>query len=421
MILLIQWLLQPFLHRKKVIKMTKILVINCGSSTIKYQLINMDSTEVLCSGLVEKIGESISRITHKKFPDTDQATKTVIEERYPTHAEGMHKAVDMMMNGDTAVITDISEIQGVGHRVVHGGSYVKPMVVTDEVKINLEKVIPLAPLHNPAHLIGINVAQEIFPKAKHVVVFDTAFHQTMPDYAYMYPLPYEIFEKYSVRKYGAHGTSHKYVARKAAELLGKPLTHTNLITCHIGSGSSVSVIREGRCIDTSMGLTPLDGLMMGTRCGSIDPATVGFLMRNAGMDIEQVDKMMTKQSGLIGICGVNDMRDVHAKIAEGDEKAKLALNMLTYRIRTYIGAYFAQLNGQLDALVWTAGVGENDEIVRKNVLDGLTGLGFKLDEAENNKRAGEYAVISSPDSKFKIFVIRTNEELEIANETLALL
>ncbi len=401
--------------------MTKILVINCGSSTIKYQLFNMDSKEVLCSGLVEKIGEATSRITHKKFPDTDAATKTVVEERFPTHAEGMRKAVDMMMNGDTAVISDIAEIKGVGHRIVHGGSYVKPMIVTDEVKANLEKVIPLAPLHNPAHLIGINVAQEIFSNAKHVVVFDTAFHQTMPDYVYMYPLPYEMYEKYSVRKYGAHGTSHKYVARRAAELLGKPLSHCNFITCHIGSGSSVSAIKEGRCMDTSMGLTPLDGLMMGTRCGSIDPATVGFLMRNAGLDIDQVDKMMTKESGLLGICGVNDMRDVHAKIAQGDEKAKLALEMLTYRIRTYIGAYFAQLNGELDALVWTAGVGENDETVRREVVKGLTGLGFKLDDAENDKRAGEYALISAADSKFKIFVIRTNEELEIANETLALL
>ena len=401
--------------------MAKILVINCGSSTIKYQLFNMDTKEVLCSGLVEKIGESISRITHKKFPDTDHATKTVQEEQFPTHAEGMKKAVEMMMTGDTAVITDINEISGVGHRIVHGGSYFKPMIVTPEVVENLRKVIPLAPLHNPGHLIGIQVAQEIFPAATHVVVFDTAFHQTMPAEAFMYPLPYEIYEKYAVRKYGAHGTSHKYVSRKAAELLGKPLDQTNLITCHIGSGSSISAIKNGKCIDTSMGLTPLDGLMMGTRCGSIDPATVGFLMRNANMDIDAVDKMMTKQSGLLGICGVNDMRDVHAKIAEGDQRAKLALDMLTYRIRGFIGNYFAQLNGQLDALVFTAGVGENDEIVRREVVNGLTGLGFKLNEEENNKRPGDYALISAPDSKFKIYVIRTNEELEIANETLALM
>ena len=401
--------------------MAKILVINCGSSTIKYQLFNMDTKEVLCSGLVEKIGEQISRITHKKFPDTEQATKTVIEERFPTHAEGMQKAVDMMLHGETAVIENINDIAGVGHRIVHGGSYFKPMRVTSEVIANLQAVIPLAPLHNPGHLIGIRVAQEIFANATHVVVFDTAFHQTMPDYAYMYPLPYEIYEKYAVRKYGAHGTSHKYVARRAAELLGKPLTQTNLITCHIGSGSSIAAIKEGKCIDTSMGLTPLDGLMMGTRCGSIDPATVGFLMRNANMDIDAVDKMMTKQSGLLGICGVNDMRDVHSKVATGDKRAKLALDMLTYRIRAFIGNYFAQLNGNLDALVWTAGVGENDEIVRREVLQGLTGLGFKLDDAANDQRPGEYALISAPDSKFKIYVIRTNEELEIANETLALM
>lgn len=399
----------------------KVLVINCGSSTIKYQLFNMENKEVLCSGLVEKIGESISRITHKKYPDTDKATKTVLEERFPTHAEGMRKAVEMMMTGDTAVIQDVGEIKGVGHRVVHGGSYVKPMLVTDEVIENLTKVIPLAPLHNPAHLIGIRVAQEIFNKAKHVVVFDTAFHQTMPDYAKLYPLPLEYYDKYQVRKYGAHGTSHKYVAKRAAELLGKPLSHCNLITCHIGSGSSISAIKEGRCIDTSMGLTPLDGLMMGTRCGSIDPAVVGFLMRNANMTIDEVDTLMTKKSGLLGVCGNNDMRDVHALIAQGDDKAKLALNMLTYRIRHFIGAYLAQLGGNIDALVWTAGVGENDDIVRLESLKGLEGFGLKLDAAENAKRPGEHALISAPDSKIKIYVIRTNEELEIANETVAVI
>lgn len=399
----------------------KILVINCGSSTIKYQLFNMASKEVLCSGLVEKIGESMSRITHKKFPDKPEATKTVIEERFPTHAEGMRKAVEMMMTGDTAVIHDVNEIKGIGHRVVHGGSYIKPMLVTNEVIENLTKVIPLAPLHNPAHLIGIRVAQEIFKDAKHVVVFDTAFHQTMPDYAKLYPLPLEYYDKYQVRKYGAHGTSHKYVAKKAAELLDKPLSHCNLITCHIGSGSSISAIKDGKCIDTSMGLTPLDGLMMGTRCGSIDPAVVGFLMRNANMTIDEVDALMTKKSGLLGVCGYNDMRDVHAQIEKGEEKAKLALNMLTYRIRTFIGAYLAQLAGQVDALVWTAGVGENDEIVRRDSLKGMEAFGLKLDEEANMKRPGEYALISASDSKIKIYVIRTNEELEIANETMALI
>lgn len=397
----------------------KILVINCGSSTIKYQLFNMDNQEVLCSGLVEKIGEPTGRITHKKFPDTDKATKTVEEMRFPSHAEGMRKVVDVMMNGDTAVISDISEIQGIGHRVVHGGSYFKPMIVTPEVIQNLREVIPLAPLHNPAHLLGIEVAQELFPNAKHVVVFDTAFHQTMPDYVYMYPLPYDIYTKYAVRKYGAHGTSHKYVAKRAAELLGKPLSQCNLITCHIGSGSSITAIKEGRCLDTSMGLTPLDGLMMGTRCGSIDPACVGFLVRNAGMSVDDVDTMMTKKSGLLGICGVNDLRDVHAHIADGDEKAKLALNMMTYRIRHYIGAYLAQL-GHIDALVFTAGVGENDEIVRRETLKGLEPFGFVLDQKVNDIRPGEHALISAPESKIKIYVIRTNEELEIAKETLAL-
>ena len=399
----------------------KILVINCGSSTIKYQLFNMDTKEVLCSGNVEKIGEPTGRITHKKYPDTDKMTKTVVEERFPTHAEGMRKAVEMMMTGDTAVISDIEEIKGVGHRIVHGGSYFKPMIVTDEVIENLTKVIPLAPLHNPGHLIGIRVAQEIFKTAKHVVVFDTAFHQTMPDYVKTYPLPYDLCQKYAVRKYGAHGTSHKYVARQASKLLGKPLSECNLITCHIGSGSSICAIKDGKCYDTSMGLTPLEGLMMGTRCGSIDPACVGFFIRNAGMDIDAVDKMMTKQSGLLGVCGVNDMRDVHSKIAEGDERAKLALNMLVYRIRHFIGAYLAQLGGKIDALVWTAGVGENDEVVRSEVMKGLEAFGLKLDPTENAKRHGDYALISSKDSKIPVYVIRTNEELEIANETLALM
>jgi len=398
----------------------KILVINCGSSTIKYQLFEMDGREVLCSGLVEKIGESISRITHKKAPGTDAETKTVIEERFPSHAEGMRKAVDMMMTGDTAVIHDVSEIKGVGHRIVHGGSYSKPVIVTDEVIAELRNVTPLAPLHNPGHILGIEVAQEIFPNARHVTVFDTAFHQTIPAYAHVYPLPYELYEKDHIRKYGFHGTSHQYVAKKAAELMGKPLTHCNMITCHIGSGSSIAAIQEGRCIDTSMGLTPLQGLEMGTRVGDVDASVVGWLMRNKGMSIDDVDTLLHKKSGLLGICGANDLRDVHALIAKGDEKAKLGLDILTYRIRGYVGSYMAQL-GYVDALVFTAGVGENDEVVRRDSLKGLEPFGIILNEEENNKRVGEYALISAPASAVKVFVIRTNEELAIAEKTMDLL
>ncbi len=390
----------------------KILVINSGSSSIKYQLLQMEDKSVLCSGVVEKIGEAKGIITHKKTtPDGIQ--KTVIEEYLPTHHEGMMRVVDLMMNGDTAVIHNTDEIKGVGHRIVHGGTYSHPEVVTPELINYLEEISCLAPLHNPAHIIGIKVAQEIFNHATHICVFDTAFHQTMPDYAFMYPLPKEYYEVNKIRKYGFHGTSHRYVSKKALEVLKNP--NANVIVAHLGNGSSLTAVKGGVCIDTSMGLTPLDGVMMGTRTGSIDPATVTYLIRNVGLSVEEADTLITKKSGLLGICGLNDMRDVHAAIKDGNKDAELAFNMLCYRIKGFIGNYMAQL-GHTDAIIFTAGIGENDEFVRAKVLDGMEEFGIKIDPQLNSGRKSDVSLISASDSKIKVYVIPTNEELAIAEE-----
>lgn len=394
----------------------KILVINSGSSSIKYQLFNMDSKEVLCSGIVERIGEETGKITYKKFPGSENEKKIVLEMPFPSHKEGMLKVAEMLTDKEDGVIADVSEIQGVGHRIVHGGSYTNPVVVDDKVIEELEKVIPLAPLHNPGHLVGIEVARQLFPHATHVTVFDTAFHMTMEPKAFMYPLPYEYYTQMQVRRYGFHGTSHKYVSHYAARLLDKPYDQCNIITIHLGNGSSMDAVQRGRCVDTSMGLAPLEGLMMGTRCGTIDPAIIGYVMRQTGINIDEMDKVMTKKSGFLGICGYTDMRDVHAQIAAGNERAKLALDMLCHRIKKQIGAYMAEM-GSVDALVFTAGIGENDEIVRRQSLQGLENFGIELDEAKNDERVKEWALISAPSSKVKVFVIRTNEELEIAQET----
>ncbi|NCB49671.1 MAG: acetate kinase [Alphaproteobacteria bacterium] len=398
----------------------KILVINSGSSSIKYQLFNMDTEEVLCSGLVERIGLEMGKISYKKFPDSENEKKIVIEMPFPSHKEGMYKVVEMLTDKAEGVISDVKEIHGVGHRIVHGGSYSEPVVVDDEVKKELRNVIPLAPLHNPGHLVGIEVAEQLFPHATHVTVFDTAFHMTMPPKSYMYPLPYSLYEDLKVRRYGFHGTSHKYVSHRAAEIMEKPYENLNMITVHLGNGSSVDAIQKGKCIDTSMGLAPLEGLMMGSRCGDIDPAIIGYVMRNKNLSIDEIDVMLTKQSGLLGICGYTDMRDIHAEIEKGNEKAKLALEMLCHRIKKYIGAYFAEL-GKIDALIFTAGIGENDEIVRRLSTAGLEELGIEIDLEENDKRPKEWALISKPTSKVKVYVIRTNEELEIAHETLKFL
>jgi len=398
----------------------KILVINSGSSSIKYQLLNMDNDTVLASGVIECIGLEQGILTHKKLPDSSEAMKIVVEQPIPDHAVGMHLAVDALTHPVHGVIKDASEIDGVGHRIVHGGEkFTTPLIVDKTVTDGILEVAPLAPLHNYAHLTGIEVAQSFF-KCPHVTVFDTAFHQTMPAEAYQYAIPYEIYEELHVRRYGFHGTSHKYVSKRTAEILGKPAEDLNMITVHLGNGSSLSAVRGGKCVDTSMGLTPLAGVIMGTRCGDIDPAIMKFVAEKKGMTVQQIDEMLTKRSGLHGICGMSDMRDIHAAAEKGDERAKLANDMLCHTVRRFIGAYWAEL-GHVDAIVFTAGIGENDDVVRAGSLKGMEPMGVVLDAEANSKRAGEWMRISAPESKVDVLVVRTNEELEIARETLKLI
>ena len=398
----------------------KILVINCGSSSIKYQLFDMEKNQVLCSGLVERIGLKEGVMTHKKLPGTDMEVKKVFNEPIPTHKEGMDKVIKILTDGEYGVIKSLSEIKGVGHRVVHGGTFTESVVADEKVIKELEKAIPLAPIHNPANIQGLQVARELFAGIPNVVVFDTAFHQTMPKENYMYPIPYEYYDQYKIRKYGFHGTSHQYIAQRTAEILNKKLEDCNLITVHLGNGSSLASIKNGKCQDTSMGLTPLDGVMMGTRCGSIDPAVVAFMCKNCGLTVEEADKILSKQSGLQGICGCSDMRDVEANMAKGDEKAELAFKMLAHSIRKYIGAYIME-QPKLDAIVFTAGIGENDCAMRKAVIENLEHLGIVVDFEKNNNRPKEYMEISKPESKIKVLVVRTNEELAIAKITLSLI
>ena len=398
----------------------KILVINCGSSSIKYQLFDMEKNQVLCSGLVERIGLKEGVMTHKKLPGTDQESKKVFNEPIPTHKEGMDKVIKILTDGEYGVIKSLSEIKGVGHRVVHGGTFTESVIADEKVIKELEKAIPLAPIHNPANIQGLQVARELFAGIPNVVVFDTAFHQTMPKENYMYPIPYEYYDKYKIRKYGFHGTSHQYIAQRTAAILNKKLEECNLITVHLGNGSSLASIKNGKCQDTSMGLTPLDGVMMGTRCGSIDPAVVAFMCKNCGLSVEEADKILSKQSGLQGICGCSDMRDVEANMEKGDEKAELAFKMLAHSIRKYIGAYIIE-QPKLDAIVFTAGIGENDCAMRKAVIENLEHLGIVVDYDKNNTRPKEFMEISKPESRIKVLVVRTNEELAIAKITLSLI
>ena len=399
----------------------KILVINSGSSSIKYQLLDMDNGSALASGVVERIGLEEGVLTHKKLPDTDAATKTVIKEPIPDHVAGMHLVVKMLSDPEHGVIVDASEISGVGHRVVHGGEkFSAPVVIDATVVEGIREVSALAPLHNPANLTGIEVAQSIFTDCGHVAVFDTAFHQTIPAKAYQYAIPYDLYEELGVRRYGFHGTSHKYVARRSAELLEKDQADFNVITVHLGNGSSIAAVENGKCVDTSMGMTPLAGVIMGTRSGNVDPAVLRFIAEKKDMTIQEVDDMLTKKSGLVGICGMSDMRDIHAAIDKGDERAQLALDMLCHRVRQYVGAYWAEL-GRVDAIVFTAGIGENDAEVRRIVLEGMEPMGVAVDIEENKKRPDEWMRISTPGSKVDVLMVRTNEELEIARETVELL
>lgn len=398
-----------------------ILVINSGSSSIKYQLINMETEEPLCSGLVERIGEGMGALTHKVAPGTDAERKYSFEQDFPTHVEGMERVVELIIDAEKGVISSTDEIQAVGHRVLLGGEEIKePVRVDDWVKGVIRDYIPLGPLHNAANLAGIEVAMKLFPHAPSVGVFDTEFHQTMPKKAFLYPLPYELYKELRLRRYGFHGTSHAYVTREAAKLLGKPVNEVNLITCHLGNGCSMAAVQNGRCVDTTMGITPLEGLMMGTRCGDIDPALVPFLMEKKGWSPAEMDTLMNKKSGLKGICGTNDMRDVHAAREKGDEKAQLAFEMFVYRIRKYIGA-FAVVLGRVDAIVFTAGIGENDEFVRAEVCRDIPLLGLELDEAVNAKRSGQARHISTQNSKIPVLIVPTNEELAIAQATQSVL
>ena len=395
----------------------KILVINCGSSSLKYQLYNMDNNDVLAKGLVERIGIDGSNLQHK--PAGKAKDKYVFEQPLKNHSEAIKLVMDKLVDPECGVIADLSEINGVGHRVLHGSKFfTESCIVTEEVKKVVAECADLGPLHNPANLMGIEACEELMPGVKNVAVFDTAFHQTMPPKAYMYPLPYEYYEKYNVRRYGFHGTSHRYVSKRAIEMLGNP-EHSRVITCHLGNGSSIAAVKDGKCIDTSMGLTPLAGFEMGTRCGDIDPAIVPYLMKKENLTPDEIDTIMNKKSGLLGITGISsDFRDAEAAMNEGNERAKLGLDMFRYQIAKYIGSYVIALGG-CDAIVFTAGIGENNAGHRAAICEYLECLGVKIDPEKNKLRGDVY--FTGEGSTMKTFIIPTDEELMIAQDTMELL
>lgn len=396
----------------------KILVINSGSSSIKYQLFDMNLPKILASGLAEKIGEETGILTHKKLLIDGEDLKKVEEGKIADHYAGLNRIVDLLVDEKYGVIQKPSEISAVGHRVVHGGeSFHSTTIIDEKVIAAIRENIPLAPLHNPPNLMGIEVASSIFPDSTQVAVFDTAFHQTMPMRASLYAIPFELYEKERIRRYGFHGTSHAYVAERAADYLGRPLEKLNLITIHLGNGASMAAIQNGKCIDTTMGITPLAGLVMGTRSGDIDPSLPFFLANHLGMSIGDVDTLLNKESGLKGICGSNDMREVIEKENAGDERARIALEIYTYRIKKYIGAYFAALES-LDALIFTAGVGENSPYIRELCCQGLHNLGIEIDTNKNDQPGNDIKEIGLQNNKTKVLVVPTNEELKIAQETL---
>ena len=392
-----------------------VLVINCGSSSLKFQLINSESEAVLAKGLCERIGID-GRLTYQPAG----GEKNVSEKAMPTHTEAIQFVIDALTDADTGVVKSLDEIGAVGHRVVHGGEkFAKSVVVTPEVKAAIAECNDLAPLHNPANLIGIEACESLMPGTPQVVVFDTAFHQTMPEKAYMYGLPYEYYEKYKVRRYGFHGTSHSFVSKRVAEIVGKPYNATKTIVCHLGNGASVSAVLNGESVDTSMGLTPLEGLVMGTRSGDIAPAIMEFIAKKENLDITGIMNVLNKKSGVEGVSGVSsDFRDLEAAAKAGNKRAELAIDVFAYRVAKYVGAYTAAMNG-VDNIVFTAGIGENCALVRTKVCSYLGYLGITIDEEANGKR-GEEIIISTPDSKVKVLVVPTNEELAIARETVAL-
>lgn len=395
----------------------KILVINAGSSSLKYQLIDMQTEEALAKGACERIGITGGKLTHKAHGETYEIVKEL-----SNHTEAISLVLSQLVDEKAGVIKSMDEIDAVGHRVVASGeAFTKTTLVTDEVMKIMDEIAELAPLHNPAAILGINACRAVMPDKKMALVFDTSFHATMPDYAYLYAIDYDDYKKYKVRRYGAHGTSHKYVSEAAAEYLGKKPEELKIITCHLGNGSSISAVDGGKCIDTSMGFTPLAGVPMGTRSGDIDVAAISFLCDKKGMSKDEGVAYLNKKCGMLGVSGVSsDFRDLTAARAEGNDRARLALDMFNYSCKKYIGAYMAALGG-LDCIVFTAGIGENTPHIRAGILKGLEAFGVKLDAEKNDyKNDGAVHDVSAPDSKVKILVIPTNEELVIARETAAL-
>lgn len=395
----------------------KILVVNCGSSSLKYQLIDMENESVLCKGLVERIGIEGSVLKHEK---AGMDSKHVVEVPMEDHNVAIKLVLDAVVDPEVGSIKDMKEIDAVGHRIVHGGEkFAASAVLTDEVIEAIKDCSELAPLHNPANLMGVEACKAILPDVVHVGVFDTAFHQTMPKRSFLYGLPYELYTKHAVRRYGFHGTSHLYVSNRAAEMLGKPVEEIKIITCHLGNGASIAAVDGGKVVDTSMGFTPLEGLIMGTRCGDIDPAIIPFVMKKEGLDADGVDKLMNKQSGVYGMTGISsDFRDIEDAANNGNELAQITLDAYAQRVKKYIGAYAAEMNG-VDAVVFTAGLGENGISMREMIAENMEFLGMKLDKERNNVR-GKDTVISADDSKVKLLLIPTNEELMIARDTLRL-
>lgn len=396
----------------------KILVLNCGSSSVKYKLFDMKKQEVLAQGGVEKLGLPGSFL---KFTTADDK-KVVLEKELPEHNAAIQFILSILTDEKYGCIKSYNEIDAVGHRVVHGAEeFSSSMEITDDVIAKMVECIDLAPLHNPPNLKGIRAMSTLIPGIRQVGVFDTAFHQTMPDYAYMYGLPYSLYKKYGIRRYGFHGTSHRYVSRRACEVLGVPYEKQRIITAHIGNGGSITAIKDGKSIDTSMGLTPVEGLLMGTRCGDVDAGALSFIMDKEGLDAKGLSDLINKQSGVFGLSGISsDMREIEAAVAEGDKKAILALAVYNYRIKKYIGAYAAALGG-VDIIVFTGGVGENQWSTRREVCKDMEYMGIKLDEAKNDKMRGQEMIISTPDSKVTVMVVPTDEEFMIASDTMEIL
>lgn len=394
----------------------KILVINCGSSSIKYKLYEMDDKSVLAAGGIEKIGLEGSFLKTKINGETK-----IIESACPTHTEGIKLMFDTLLNPEYGAIKSLDEISAAGHRIVAGGRFTKSQIVTDQMLEEWKQYMELAPLHSEAHLKGYVAVKKMLPNLPQVFVFDTAFHQTMPAKAYMYAVPYKYYEQNNIRRWGAHGTSHRFVTARVCEVLGVKPEDVRIVTCHIGNGASVSAVKNGECVDTSMGLTPLEGLMMGTRSGDVDPSAVLSIMKKEGLTPDEMSDLLNKQSGVLGISGISsDIREVEAGIAAGNEHAKLAMEMYDYRIKKYIGAYAAAMGG-VDIVVFTAGVGEHQWDVRRGAVEGLEFMGIELDEEKNRKNCGEEEIISTPASKVKVVVVPTDEELLIASDTLDLI